>query len=290
MKTLMTAITGMPNSAPQTPATVEPTSRPTRTSSGWRPSAPCMSFGCSQFTSTVCTPTRMIVTGMKPARVDQRGHDRGDERQGGPKKGMSMTSADSVRDAGRGRGCPKMPPTTATRTAWIDGEDELGAQEAAERARHGALEDEELVLVPIRDDAVHLGEDPVAVDDHVERQDQDEDERAERRDGDAGDRLDLVEELRADRADLVLERLEHLDQVDLEAPELERLLPGPERGLDVARLLGERARQLAELLGDRRAGVEQDEAEADERQRVDERRREAPGDVRAVLDGAARAG
>src|SRR6187431_1603313 len=61
------------------------------------------------------------------------------------------------------------------------GEEDLQAEEAAERARDGALEDLDLVGVSRRDHAVHPGEDVLAVGKHVEAEDDDEDERAEDR-------------------------------------------------------------------------------------------------------------
>ena len=77
-----------------------------------------MSRGWSQFTISVCTTSRMIATGTADAPAKSAApRIGGTSASGGPKNGMSMSSALVV--ASRKRyGMPKIVPTTATSRPW----------------------------------------------------------------------------------------------------------------------------------------------------------------------------
>ena len=79
-----------------------------------------------------------------------------------------------------------------------------------------------------------------------------------------GDRLRLVDDLAAELADLRLGAGVEVGQVDAEPAELQAALPGGERLDDAGAALVVASRELADLLGDRRSGVEEGEADDDQ--------------------------
>ena len=151
---------------------------------------------------------------------------------GGPKNGISMASVESVPIRNR-YGMPNDDADHRDQHGLDDGQDDLGPQEATEGAGHAALQEGELVGVPARDRAVDLRPDPLAVHEHVEGQDQDQDQRSECCQRRAGDHLRLVEDGAGQLADLRSRRVEQLDQVDLGRIQPERRLVPGQRLLDL---------------------------------------------------------
>ena len=90
---------------------------------------------------------------------------------------------------------------------------------------------------------------------------------SERRDRDAGDVLRLLDDLAADLLELGDRAGVEIGEVDLQAAEHQAALPVGQHAQDVPLRAGIVARQLGDLLGDGSAGVEDDEAEDDQRQR-----------------------
>ncbi len=227
-----------------------------------------MSRGWSQLTRTVWTTSRMIVTGiaaLPPNRTApmiggierQRRAEEGDQHR----QGADGSPQEQVRDA-------EESADDGDQQRLHAGQDELRAQEAAEGAHDAALEQVRLVPIATRDGGPQPGEDAARVHEHVERQDDDEEERAERRDRHAGDVLHLLHDGSADLVEPVHRAGVEIGQVELQAPEQQAALPVGEHGQDVALRLRVVAGQLGDLLGDRRTGVEQDEAEDDERHEI----------------------
>ena len=195
----------------------------------------------------------------------------GTRASGGPKKGTSIASAEAApmkKPYGR-----SSRTTTATVSAGLDGgQDELGAQEPAERVRHRALEDLELVGVAGRHHPFHLRDDPGAVGEQVEAEDDDEDEGAEDVDG---HRRHVTEHrsrrARHGRLHVAVE----LHEVDVERCRGDRVVPRAQRALDPRlrqRVVG---RHLPHVRAEDADRVEEQEARADERRGVDDADRHA---------------
>ena len=143
----------------------------------------------------------------------------------GPKNGiaMRMPAAAAVTPTS---GSPNTTLVTSAMRKYVEAHDRLAAQEPAERARDRRLEEPRLLGVGRRDEAEHEGQDLVAVDDHVDRQEEHDEHRPD--DAQAGDR-DLLERLDEGRAEVVEVGEEGLglgEQVDLaEADRVEPVLP-----------------------------------------------------------------
>ena len=202
---------------------------------------------------------------------------------GGPKNGISMASVDSVPTRNR-YGMPKMVPTTATSAAWMPARITWVRRKPPKARPTLTLQDGGLVGELARHGAVELAADPLAVHQHVERQDQDQHQRAERRERRPRDLLRLVEDRPGHAADLRLRRSVQLDQRAWIQPQ--RLLVAGQRVLDPDRRLRELGGDLADLAGDRAAGDEHHEGQSNERQQVGDHHRQRAAQRQPLLEEA----
>jgi hypothetical protein len=193
----MTAATGMAKMAPGMPASLLPIMTEPRTTTGWSPTASAMSRGWMMFISTNQPMTMMTRTGSAASGLKKTATSTGGAHEmNGPEE------RDRLQDARRGgrdrhvrhaeeqaRGHRDEPVDDSPSSAWP-------SQEAAERAGDAVLEELGFVRVGGRDEAEEEAGDPIPIDGHVQRQEEDEEqvaEDAEAGDGDVAERLGQVE-------------------------------------------------------------------------------------------------
>ncbi len=154
------------------------------------------------------------------------------------------------------------PKTTIASEDRLDRrQDDLGTEEPAECRGDGALEDLELVAEAARDDALELGEDRLAVGEHVQAEDDDENERSEDGERHLGN---LPEGGRCGGGHGRLHVAVQGHEVWLEGAEGDELGPVAQRAFDAC--LGQRevGGRLRHVRADRGGRPEQQEASADQ--------------------------
>ena len=186
-----TAAIGMPKIAPGMPAIRSPMRTEPRTTIGWIPTASCMSRGWRTFmTTNQPMPMRMIAGTSAPGHEEQGDDDRrrpGDERaeerdrHEDARRRRGEDRERQAEDRARRRGRPR-----SRRCRWSA----WPRRKPPNERPTDDLQEARLLGVGRRDEAEQERQDLVAVDDHVDRQEEDDQQRAER--ADAGDR-DLLE-------------------------------------------------------------------------------------------------
>ena len=191
-----TAAIGIPKIAPGMPAIRPPMRTEPRTTIGWIPTAPCMIRGCRTFiTTSQPAPIRMIVGTSVLGLQDESHDDRRRPRHERPEERDHLEQAGG--DRGQRRKGQAQQQVGAERDQEVDdAHQRLAAQEAAERARDGCLQETRLLRIRRRHDPEQEGQDGVAVEDHVDRQEEHDQQRPH--DAEAGDR-DLLERARRAR-------------------------------------------------------------------------------------------
>ena len=109
----------------------------------------------------------------------------GAHEMNGPKNGIIWSRPDSV-EVSAASGRPSSRFVTQRHEEVDRAHQRLAAQEATERARDRRLEQARLFRVRRRDDPEQEGQDVVAVEDHVDRQEEDDQQRPDH--AQAGDR------------------------------------------------------------------------------------------------------
>ena len=169
-------------------------------------------------TTSQPAPIRMIVGTTASGCEDERDDDRRRPRHERPEERDHLE--EPRRDRGeRGQRQPEQQ-VRAERDQEVDeAHQRLAAQEATERARDRRLEEARLLRVGRRDDPEQEGQDRVAVDDHVDRQEEDDQHRPD--DAQAGDRdlLQRLDEGAGDRVEVAEGGLRLGDEVDLAEPD-----------------------------------------------------------------------
>ena len=157
------------------------------------PTAPCMIRGWRTFITTIQpAPIRISAGSADSGWRTSATTTGGAHEMNGPKNGIIWSRPAST-EVSAASGSPSRR-FVAERDEEVDRAHQgLAAQEATERARDRRLEQARLLRVGGRDDAEQEGQDVVAVEDHVDRQEEDDEQRPDH--AQAGDR-DRLERLR----------------------------------------------------------------------------------------------
>ena len=202
----------------------------------------------------------------------------------GPKNGI-VWSTPAATEVSAAKGRPEQQVGAERDQEVDDAHQRLAAQEAAERARDGCLQETRLLRVGRRHDPEQEGQHGVAVEDHVDRQEEHDQQRPH--DAEAGHRdlLERGDERGRDRVEVAQGRLRLGDEVDLVEPDrVQPLLPRAEdrrqAGLDVRDGFGELPDR-----GGQRAGRDDDDQNEDQHDRgVDQHRGGRPRQARDRVD------
>ena len=174
-----TAAIGIPKIAPGMPAIREPIRTEPRTTIGWMPTAPCMIRGWRTFMTTIQPAAIRMSVGTRALGLeDERHDDRRRPREERPEERDRLEDP-AATEVSAASGRPRSEVRRQRDQEVDDAHQRLAAQEAAERARHRRLEQARLLRVGRRDEPEQEGHDLVAVDDHVDRQEEDDQHRAD---------------------------------------------------------------------------------------------------------------
>ena len=185
---------------------------------------------------------------------------------GGPKNGISIARVEAV-TMRKPYGSSSHDDHDRRQHRLDRGKDDLRAQEAAEGGGHRALQDLELVAVPARHRPLELGENRLAVGEHVQAEDHHQDERSEDREGHLGD---LPERRGRGGRHGCFHVAVQRHEVGPEGAERGEVGPVAQRALDPC--LGQRevGGRLRHVRADGGRGPEEQEASADHRRGIHE--------------------